>query len=92
MADQQTLEALDALESLVLTYKSVMEDGKVGVFDIPKFIPLFLKFKKGAEGAGEIPGELSHLSDEETQALLKRLGDIVVEVVEIIGAQLPAVA
>jgi hypothetical protein len=52
---------------------SALQDGKLGITDIPGFLPAVMKLPAAIEGVTKVPSELSHLDESEKEELLAYL-------------------
>lgn len=80
---KESLELLEGVRIVVDAVDEVLEDGKVGLEDLPKLLPLLQDFQKlmdAVSGIREIPGELKDLDESE----VLQLGGKVFEIVKAI--------
>lgn len=77
---KETMELLEALKELASVMKKIVEDGKVSLKDLPLLLELVKKLpmlKAGVDGVDQVPKEIKSLTQEEVQALLAKVYEIV---------------
>lgn len=79
---KETQDVVVLVEKVVTAVIDSLADGKLNVFDVPKFAPLLGAIKDAWDGSAEIPGELKELltDSELVKALLKDIGEAVLEI------------
>lgn len=80
MADEkygidETIDVIDAAESIVDAYEISKADGSVDIKDFPNFIVPLTKLPAAITGADNVPNELTDVSDEEYEFLVAKYGD-----------------
>lgn len=83
----ETTEALDSIEVMIEQYKAAMEDGSIGIFDLPKLLPIFVAIKHAAEGLSLIPAELKDVDEEEMAHLFAKVAGIATQLIELFKDQ-----
>lgn len=81
---KETMEVLDGVVKILEEYKAAMEDGSIGVLDIPKLLPVFFALKSGLTGIGLVPAELKDLDDEELAAIFAKMTEITSMIIGIL--------
>lgn len=81
---KETMEFLNGIETVVVQYKAAMEDGSIGLFDIPKLLPIIRDMKTGLEGMGIMAAELKELDTAELEAIFAKISGIVAIIIELI--------
>jgi hypothetical protein len=74
---KETTDLLKFVSGLVEAGKASFEDGKVNLVDLANFVLPLTLLPAAIEGVNQVPAELGDLSDEEIQALVNEVGDIV---------------
>lgn len=74
---KETLEVLTALEALVGALAEAMEDGRIGLADLPRLIPLFKTLNAAVDGLGDVRGEVLDVDPEEAKILAAKIIDVV---------------
>ena len=81
---KETMEFLAGIETTVIQYKAAMEDGSLGLFDIPKLLPIIRDMKTGLEGMGIMAAELKELDTAELEALIAKVSGIVAIIIDML--------
>jgi hypothetical protein len=68
---EQSKDMLKFVISLGNTLGKTLEDGKIGLTEIPQFLSPMLLAPSAISGAAEIPAEFSDLTDEEKAELVE---------------------
>lgn len=68
-------EVLSFICSLANSIGDVAEDGKMNLADATHLVPLLYKLPSAVDGMAEIPSEVSELSQEDVEELVKMVKD-----------------
>ena len=81
---KETMELVDAIDSLIVALDVANDDGKISLSDLPSFAPVALKFLDAVRGISEIPTELKDLDGEEAQIIAQKSVDIFITLVRMV--------
>lgn len=76
---KELMEALDAVEALVVAGKAIMADGKINLDDLPAamaLLPQASKIVEGFKGLDALPAEAKDIREDEALEIVKKLYSI----------------
>lgn len=70
---KNTLELVEALNTLGTCLRAAKEDGDVDIWDTPKFAPMLSAAQRALKDASEVKQEIQELDEAEVQELVDKL-------------------